>query len=98
MFLRLCSIGKSFTLYIVLYWFLNVLSAVHSFRMLLVLYSLCPDYVIPVYITPVMQWLTRRQAHLMRAQGIPVSEYGVSCIYNAIQCQLHVSWKLLVIA
>lgn len=25
-----------------------------------------------------MQWLTRRQAHLQRAQqGIPISEYGV---------------------
>ena len=31
-----------------------------------------------------LQWLTRRQAHLQRAQqGIPVSEYGVRVLYTS---------------
>lgn len=28
-------------------------------------------------LTYLLQWLRRRQAHLQRAQGIPISEYGV---------------------
>ena len=32
-----------------------------------------------VHEIPLLQWMTRRQAHLLRAQqGIPFSEYGVS--------------------
>lgn len=103
MFLWLCSICKRFLeQHVVFCWLLNVLLAANVFRVLVLLYLLYVDYgctvLISVYWTLILQWLTRRQAHMIRAQqqGIPLSEYGVSP-FPIMQAVSVTSWKLHVI-
>lgn len=44
-----------------------------------------------------LQWLTRRQAHLLRAQqGIPISEFGVSVDKHIVYFHLLILYSVMV--
>lgn len=79
------SIGKVSVVLCVLLHFLDTTSTVVLSELILKhLYirfynDMFCDVLILSFGTPLFQWLTRREAHLLRAQqGIPVSEYGVN--------------------